>query len=45
MNEEIKKILDLLFEGYNKKQTAELLGISIYKLNKELIKYQNDKHR
>ena len=36
---EQEKILNLLFEGYNKKQTAELLNISIYKLNKILEEY------
>ena len=39
----INKILDLFFEGYNKKQTAEFLNISIYKLNKILKEYQNKK--
>lgn len=36
---EQEKILNLLFEGYNKKQIAELLNISIYKLNKILEEY------
>lgn len=42
MKEEIKKILDLLFEGYNKKQVAEITGFGIYKTNKLLKEYQNE---
>jgi len=40
MKEEVNRILDLMFEGYNKKQIAERMDISIYKVNKWIKEYK-----